>query len=35
MKNILSFILKEIHIDVYSAFPKKVPILNATVLAHI
>ena len=35
MKNILSFILKEIHIDVYSAFQKKAPILNATVLAHI
>ena len=25
---------KEIHIDVYSAFQKKAPILNATVLAH-
>lgn len=34
MKNIISFILKEIHIDVYSAFQKKAPILNATVLAH-
>ena len=30
MKNIISFILKEIHIDVYSAFQKKAPILNAT-----